>query len=115
MRKAETTSVLAYRAMVYGRAWRGALTPQLDSAMPLPPLIGHERIKTRLAGAPPSRKIPPTPLRSRPPGGGKQRLGPGARPTLPFGGPAAPPEAGGCCPPPRVPLSLRAAAVAPVC
>src|SRR2546427_11551905 len=74
MRKAETTSVLAYRAMVYGRAWRGALTPQLDSAMPLPPLIGHERVKTRLAGAHASGKLPQALLLAGPRGVGKQRL-----------------------------------------
>src|SRR5256885_12832366 len=74
MRRAETTSVLAYRAMVYGRAWRGALTPQLDSAMPLPPLIGHERVKTRLAGAHASGKLPQALLLAGPRGVGKQRL-----------------------------------------
>src|SRR3989442_1740362 len=52
MRKAGSTGVLACRAMTYDRTWRRALTPQLDSAMPLPPLIGHERVKTRLASHP---------------------------------------------------------------
>src|SRR3989442_8671629 len=74
MRKAETTSVLACCTMVYGRTWRGALTPQLDSAMPLPPLIGHERVKTRLAGAHASGKLPQALLLAGPRGVGKQRL-----------------------------------------
>src|SRR2546429_1265473 len=74
MRKAETTSVLACHATVYGRAWRGALIPQLDSAMPLPPLIGHERVKTRLAGAHSSGKLPQALLLAGPRGVGKQRL-----------------------------------------
>src|SRR3989454_12141946 len=74
MRKAETASVLACCTMVYGRTWRGALTPQLDSAMPLPPLIGHERVKTRLAGAHASGKLPQALLLAGPRGVGKQRL-----------------------------------------
>src|SRR2546428_6497458 len=74
MRKAETTSVLACGTMLYGRPWRGALTPQLDSAMPLPPLSGHERVKTRLAGAHASGKLPQALLLAGPRGVGKQRL-----------------------------------------
>src|SRR6266849_6079644 len=74
MRKAETTIVLACCTMVYDREWRGALTPQLDSAMPLPPLIGHERVKTRLAGAHASGKLPQALLLAGPRGVGKQRL-----------------------------------------
>jgi len=42
--------------------------------MPLPPLIGHERIKTRLAGAHASGKLPQALLLAGPRGVGKQRL-----------------------------------------
>src|SRR5437667_10042723 len=42
--------------------------------MPLPPLIGHERVKTRLAGAHSSGKLPQALLLAGPRGVGKQRL-----------------------------------------
>ena len=42
--------------------------------MPLPPLIGHERVKTRLAGAHASGKLPQALLLAGPRGVGKQRL-----------------------------------------
>jgi DNA polymerase III subunit delta' len=42
--------------------------------MPLPPLIGHERVKTRLAGALASAKLPQALLLAGPRGVGKQRL-----------------------------------------
>src|SRR2546427_7031868 len=100
MRKAETTSVLACCTMVYGRTWRGALTPQLDSAMPLPPLIGHERVKTRLAGAPPPRKKPPKNPPSGPPGGGEQGLSPLVSPLNQFCGPGPEPRVANPPPPP---------------
>src|SRR2546426_1852657 len=75
-RKCVGTVVLACFTRTYMPWWRRALTRQLDCAMPLPPLIGHERVKTRLAGAPPTRKMPQTLLLAGPPGGGKQRLSP---------------------------------------
>jgi DNA polymerase-3 subunit delta' len=43
-------------------------------AMPLPPLIGHERVKTSLAGALASAKLPQALLLAGPRGVGKQRL-----------------------------------------
>src|SRR6266571_2717787 len=42
--------------------------------MPLPPLIGHEGVKTRLAGAHNSRRLPQAMLFAGPKGVGKQRL-----------------------------------------
>src|SRR3954469_13504833 len=42
--------------------------------MPLPPLIGHERVKTKLAGAHASAKLPQALLLAGPRGVGKQRL-----------------------------------------
>jgi len=42
--------------------------------MPLPPLVGHERVKTRLAGAHASEKLPQALLFAGPRGAGKQRL-----------------------------------------
>ena len=42
--------------------------------MPLPPLIGHERVKTKLAGARASGKLPQALLLAGPRGVGKQRL-----------------------------------------
>ena len=42
--------------------------------MPLPPLIGHERVRTRLAGAHASGKLPQALLLAGPRGVGKQRL-----------------------------------------
>src|SRR6266536_367360 len=42
--------------------------------MPLPPLVGHERIKTRLAGAHAAAKLPQALLFAGPRGAGKQRL-----------------------------------------
>src|SRR3989442_14339644 len=42
--------------------------------MPLPPLIGHERVKTKLAGAHASGKLPQALLLAGPRGVGKQRL-----------------------------------------
>lgn len=42
--------------------------------MPLPPLIGHERVKTRLAGALASAKLPQALLLAGPRGVGKQRV-----------------------------------------
>ena len=42
--------------------------------MPLPPLTGHERVKTRLAGAHASGKLPQALLLAGPRGVGKQRL-----------------------------------------
>src|SRR2546423_7437732 len=56
------------------RGWRRALTPQLDCAMPLPPIIGHERVKSKLAGAHASGKLPQALLFAGPRGVGKQRL-----------------------------------------
>src|SRR5256714_8102013 len=47
---------------------------QLDCAMPLPPLIGHEGVKTRLAGAHASGRLPQAMLLAGPKGVGKQRL-----------------------------------------
>jgi DNA polymerase-3 subunit delta' len=60
--------------MVYDTMWRRALTPPLDCAMALPPLIGHERVKTRLAGAHATAKLPQALLLAGPRGVGKQRL-----------------------------------------
>src|SRR2546425_12504668 len=97
VRKAEITTVLCYSIKTYGAEWRRALTPQLDSPMLLPPLIGHERVKTRLAGAPPSGKLPQAPLLAGPPGGGKQRLGLWARAPSPCQGPGPPHEPGRFC------------------
>ncbi len=74
MRKAESVTVLAWRTKTYVKEWRRALTPQLDCAMPLTPLIGHERVKTRLAGAHASGKLPQALLLAGPRGVGKQRL-----------------------------------------
>src|SRR6266704_6070592 len=42
--------------------------------MPLPPLIGHEGVKTRLAGAHASGKLPQALLLAGPRGVGKQRI-----------------------------------------
>src|SRR6266446_4550608 len=42
--------------------------------MPLPPLIGHERVKTKLAGAHATAKLPQALLLAGPRGVGKQRL-----------------------------------------
>src|SRR3989449_10337460 len=42
--------------------------------MPLPPLTGHERVKTKLAGAHASGKLPQALLLAGPRGVGKQRL-----------------------------------------
>src|SRR5258706_87072 len=42
--------------------------------MPLPPLVGHERVKTRLGGAHASAKLPQALLFAGPRGAGKQRL-----------------------------------------
>src|SRR5947207_3295473 len=42
--------------------------------MPLPPLIGHERVKSKLAGAQASGKLPQALLLAGPRGVGKQRL-----------------------------------------
>src|SRR5467141_1623767 len=74
MRKAKSVIVLAWYTMTYAMEWRRALTPQLDCAMPLPPLIGHERVKTKLAGAHASGKLPQALLLAGPRGVGKQRL-----------------------------------------
>src|SRR5437867_10250005 len=60
--------------MTYGGKWRRALTPQLDCAMLLPPLSGHERVRTRLAGAHASGRLPQALLLAGPRGVGKQRL-----------------------------------------
>ncbi len=60
--------------MVYDNMWRCALTPPLDCAMALPPLVGHERVKTRLAGALASARLPQALLLVGPRGAGKQRL-----------------------------------------
>ncbi len=43
--------------------------------MPLPPLIGHDRLRTRLATAMSAGRLPPAILLVGPPGVGKQRLG----------------------------------------
>src|SRR5260370_26909988 len=67
-------SVLDCATMVYDTKWRRALTPPLDCAMPLPPLVGHERVKTRLAGAHATAKLPQALLLAGPRGVGKQRL-----------------------------------------
>jgi len=107
MRKAETTSVLACHATVYGRAWRGALTPQLDSAMPLPPLIGHERVKTRLAGAHASGKLPQALLLAGPRGVGKQRLALWLAQLIHCEAPGGGQEPCGQCHPCRLVLSLQ--------
>src|SRR5881392_4258893 len=74
MRKVGITTVLACPTIAYVRQWRSALTPRLDCAMALPPLIGHERVKTRLAGAHASAKLPQALLLAGPRGVGKQRL-----------------------------------------
>src|SRR5213083_3541457 len=42
--------------------------------MPLPPLVGHERVKSRLAGAHATAKLPQALLLAGPRGVGKQRL-----------------------------------------
>jgi len=42
--------------------------------VPLPPLYGHDELKTRLAGSLKARKLPPALLLVGPPGIGKQRL-----------------------------------------
>src|SRR5437764_164560 len=47
---------------------------QLDCAMPLPPLTGHEGVKTRLAGGHASGRLPQAMLLAGPKGVGKQRL-----------------------------------------
>src|SRR2546422_1614463 len=107
MRKAETTSVLACCTMVYGRTWRGALTPQLDSAMPLPPLIGHERVKTRLAGAHASGKLPQALLLAGPRGVGKQRLALWLAQLIHCEAPGGGQEPCGQCRPCRLVLSLQ--------
>jgi DNA polymerase III subunit delta' len=60
--------------MTYARQWRRAPTPQLDSPMLLAPLIGHEGVKTRLAGAHASGRLPQAMLLAGPKGVGKQRL-----------------------------------------
>src|SRR5467141_4298608 len=60
--------------MTYATEWRSALTPPLDSAMVLPPLVGHERVKSKLAGAHASGKLPQALLLAGPRGVGKQRL-----------------------------------------
>src|SRR5437867_13293372 len=44
------------------------------SAMPIPPLYGHEGIRDRLAGAIASGRLPQALLFEGPPGAGKQRL-----------------------------------------
>src|SRR3989454_735041 len=73
-RKCVGTVVLACFTRTYMPWWRRALTRQLDCAMPLPPLIGHERVKTRLAGAHATGKLPQALLLAGPRGVGKQRL-----------------------------------------
>src|SRR5467141_2369722 len=73
-RKYVDTVVLACFTRTYLQWWRRALTPQLDCAMLLPPLIGHERVKTSLAGAHASGKLPQALLLAGPRGVGKQRL-----------------------------------------
>src|SRR5207249_2324716 len=87
--------------------WRRALTPQLDSRMPLPPLIGHERIKTRLAGAHASGKLPQTLLLARPRGGGKQRLALWLAEMIHCEAPGSSQEPCGSCRSPRLVLSLQ--------
>src|SRR3989442_10223263 len=91
-RKCVGTVVLACFTRTYMPWWRRALTRQLDCAMPLPPLIGHERVKTRLAGGPPPRKMPPAPLLARPPGARKQPLPRLLPPPVPREAPAPLPE-----------------------
>src|SRR2546426_12597029 len=73
-RKCVGTVVLACFTRTYMPWWRRALTRQLNCAMPLPPLIGHERVKTRLAGAHATGKLPQALLLAGPRGVGKQRL-----------------------------------------
>src|SRR2546427_6313058 len=81
--------VLACFTRTYLQWWRRALTPQLDCAMLLPPLIGHERVKTRLAGAPSPTKLPPTLLLARPPGVGEKRPALWSSPPVPCEAPGS--------------------------
>ena len=85
--------------------WRGALTPQLDCAMPLPPLIGHERVKSKLAGAHASGKLPQALLLAGPRGVGKQRLALWLAQLIHCEAPG--PEPCGQCRPCRLVLSLQ--------
>lgn len=54
--------------------WCSAPILEVHSPMPLPPLMGHEGVKTRLAGAHASGKLPQALLLTGPRGVGKQRL-----------------------------------------
>lgn len=107
MRKAGVTSVQACPAIGYSQWWRRALTPQLDCAMPLPPLIGHEGIKTRLAGALAAGKLPQALLLAGPRGVGKQRLALWLAQLIHCEAPSARQDPCGECRPCRLVLSLQ--------
>src|SRR2546426_4533881 len=63
--------------------------------MPLPPLTGHERVKTKLAGAHASGKLPQALLLAGPRGVGKQRLALWLAQLIPCEAPSQ--EPGGQC------------------
>ena len=73
--------------------------------MPLPPLIGHERVKTKLAGAHASGKLPQALLLAGPRGVGKQRLALWLAQLIHCEAPG--PEPCGECHPCRLVLSLQ--------
>ncbi|HLZ45859.1 MAG TPA: hypothetical protein VKQ05_09310 [Gemmatimonadales bacterium] len=75
--------------------------------MPLPPLIGHERVKTRLAGAHASTRLPQALLFAGPRGVGKQRLALWLAQLIHCEAPASPMEPCGKCRSCRLVLSLQ--------
>ena len=75
--------------------------------MPLPPLIGHEGIKSRLAGAHASGKLPQALLLAGPRGVGKQRLALWLAQLIHCEAPSARQEPCGECRPCRLVLSLQ--------
>src|SRR3989441_9881426 len=75
--------------------------------MPLPPLIGHERVKTKLAGAHASGKLPQALLLAGPRGVGKQRLALWLAQLIHCEVPGGGQEPCGQCHPCRLVLSLQ--------
>src|SRR5712664_1241872 len=75
--------------------------------MALPPLIGHERVKTRLAGAHASGKLPQALLLAGPRGVGKQRLALWLAQLIHCEAPGGGQEPCGQCRPCRLVLSLQ--------